>query len=1107
MSLQIESGSAAFLQQAHRNNWQKYLASLQPESTLGWEVCILTASDERQAGIYRRQLALRRQAGLLPSHTRFEVVADPVGRRIGSGGATLRVLAKQMGLISGLPPDEGKGLLAERTLVIHSGGDSRRLPHCSATGKLFARVPRELPDGRASTVFDEFLISLSGLTASLRPGVLIASGDVLLVFDHLQLSFQRTGVTGVAAAAPSVMGLHHGVYASDASTHGVRAYLHKPSAETLVAWGAVNDGSVQIDTGLLWLDARTAQRFAQLLHDEPVAALCGESPLGGPDTSVPDHRQPRSSGPTPLAGQLNLYGDLLMPLAESTTFESYLADSSDGPCTPDVQAARRVIWRRLRGTPFSFERLEPAVFIHFGTSAEYVNIALEPVLRRICGWVPHASAYLETRLDDAADRMALMNTAIDGPLTPGAGPALVVDSEIGNGLAWQRGALISGVRTAQALRVADDAAISQIAVSKQSIPEGWVTRVYGLTDNPKLAWDDPNATYLNRTWQIWLAEAHIQAGDIWPMTPAAERTLWNAQLFPVSLDREKSLRLALALQSPGAAGTEWLHEWRVAERLSLAECFYYADAERLLGDIAGIEDGVAIRRFYNAVERGQPATQARRWLGKYGPAIQRRSTQVIARLEQAQPIMQMHGYKALAVALDDKSYEDHAFTILAEMIGRSLVAERGGGDGRRAMGDQGSISNPQSPIANRQSPIQNRKSEISNPVRVEAAARIDFGGGWTDTPPYSIEHGGCVLNAAVTLRGAYPIVVNAGLLADPKLLLESKDIGARFEPQTLGDVLNYANPVDPFALHKAALVVRGIVPAGGDPKMPIAQCLRVFGAGVWLSTQTTIPRGSGLGTSSIMAGAVLQALHKLLEGDVISLHPSSARGERTEISSGSQTVSSDPKSETQYQKSSLLFDEVLWLEQLLTTGGGWQDQVGGLVGGLKLLTSAPGLPQRINIAPVRVPYHTWTELSERLLLVYTGQQRLAKGLLHAIVGRWMARDTDIAWMLNEIARLAMSMRDAFAGGDLDGVGWLLSEHWAINKRMDPGCSNPFIDDLFDIMRPFINGGKLAGAGGGGFALVLAKDGQAAHDLQHDLALSYRGTPVSVWPCEIAEQEN
>ena len=76
----------------------------------------------------------------------------------------------------------------QRVLLIHSGGDSRRLPHCSAAGKLFARVPRVLPDGRASTIFDEFLIGLSGLAAQLPPGVLIASGDVLLVFDHLQLN-------------------------------------------------------------------------------------------------------------------------------------------------------------------------------------------------------------------------------------------------------------------------------------------------------------------------------------------------------------------------------------------------------------------------------------------------------------------------------------------------------------------------------------------------------------------------------------------------------------------------------------------------------------------------------------------------------------------------------------------------------------------------------------------------------------------------------------------------------------------------------------------------------------------------------------------------------
>ena len=81
----IDSGAAAFLQQAHRNNWQQYLASLRPGARHGWDLCVLTAGDERQASMYRRQLDWRREAGLLPARTQFLVLPDPDGRRIGSG--------------------------------------------------------------------------------------------------------------------------------------------------------------------------------------------------------------------------------------------------------------------------------------------------------------------------------------------------------------------------------------------------------------------------------------------------------------------------------------------------------------------------------------------------------------------------------------------------------------------------------------------------------------------------------------------------------------------------------------------------------------------------------------------------------------------------------------------------------------------------------------------------------------------------------------------------------------------------------------------------------------------------------------------------------------
>jgi fucokinase len=90
-------------------------------------------------------------------------------------------------------------------------------------------------------------------------------------------------------------------------------------------------------------------------------------------------------------------------------------------------------------------------------------------------------------------------------------------------------------------------------------------------------------------------------------------------------------------------------------------------------------------------------------------------------------------------------------------------------------------------------------------------------------------------------------------------------------------------------------------------------------------------------------------------------------------------------------------------------------------------------------------------------------------------------------------------------GNLSGFGELLGEHWQLNKRIDPGCTNPFIDRLFEVMGPFICGGKLAGAGGGGFAFVIARDAAAARDLEQALHDHYPGTLVEIWPCVVADQ--
>jgi fucokinase len=896
------------------------------------------------------------------------------------------------------------------------------------TGKLFARIPSILPDGRPSTIFDSFLITLSALADEMPPGVLIASGDVLLIFDYLQLSFRRRGVVGVAAAAPAEIGTRHGVYVID-DVHRLRAYLHKPPLEQLRAWDAcAPDGTVAIDTGLVWLDAPTVLEFLSLAREEEIAALCGEQ------------------SPTHIAVGLNLYGDLLMPLAGSTTLDAYLADTSDGPDTPSVKAARRVIWEHLRQVPFTVERLQPAVFVHFGTSREYWEmVANSPSLTRTCDWSRHTAAWIAPAASGDGDRLALINAVVEGNLAVSSEPGLVTDSCLLGPLNLRGPALIANLRTGQPLTLEADTVLQQVPVDG-----GIVTRVYGLHDNPKHVWDTQAASFMNRPWQEWLRQASIEPHVLWPGLAAVEHTLWNARLYPVNADREKSLELALPLQDPVEAPPRWRGEWEKSERLSLAESFARADGERLLADVVAVEDLVAARQFHSALEAEQPAAEARALLGSSQQMITRRAARVAEWLSDADPVLRLRGYKALAEATGDPSWEDQAFATLAAMIQRDVSASRQ------------SVSMPSD---------TERAIPAGESVRVKAAARIDFGGGWTDTPPYSIERGGTVLNGSIMLHGGYPIIAEAERLSEPRIVLKSRDIDATIEPMDVGDVLAYASPADPFALLKAALVLRGIVPADADRDQPLVDTLRVLG-GVRLSTQTTIPRGSGLGTSSILAGAVLTCL---------------ARSQGIHL--------------TQVR----LFDEVLCLEQMLTTGGGWQDQVGGLVGGIKLVTTEPGLPQRIHVEPVDLSSALQAELADRLMLVYTGQQRLAKDLLRAVMGRWMARDPEMVEIQQEITRLAVAMRDALLFGDLGRFGALLGEHWALNKRMDPGCTNPFINDLFELMAPYIHGGKLAGAGGGGFAMVIARDRESARALSTKLERVYHGTSVAVWPCAVPEK--
>jgi hypothetical protein len=155
--------------------------------------------------------------------------------------------------------------------------------------------------------------------------------------------------------------------------------------------------------------------------------------------------------------------------------------------------------------------------------------------------------------------------------------------------------------------------------------------------------------------------------------------------------------------------------------------------------------------------------------------------------------------------------------------------------------------------------IQVRSDEV---VWICVPARLDFGGGWSDTPPYCLEHGGSVLNAAVKLNGQYPIQVVGKLHPEPSIRINSIDLGARITVSEISEMLSYQDPTDWSSLPKAVFIASGIIPE--NTERSLADILAELGSGIDLTLFSAVPAGSGLGTSSIMGSAAIACLSKIL---------------------------------------------------------------------------------------------------------------------------------------------------------------------------------------------------------------------------------------------------
>lgn len=585
-----------------------------------------------------------------------------------------------------------------------------------------------------------------------------------------------------------------------------------------------------------------------------------------------------------------------------------------------------------------------------------------------------------------------------------------------------------------------------VELKRENGEKRYIVRAYGIKDNPKKTLEE-RGSFLAGDLQSFIKLNNLKTEDIWE---SEDHSLWKAKLYPVTDSQEKAVSWALLLHrmSFEKADEVKVAEWKSLKRYSLEESFQIADASVLVPWEEKLGNRILIERFLNRLRAGEHYVDSLKTFG-------------ITELDEKQFDMLME------MAEKELPFEEKIRVLYSISRSMKFMKKNFYGISYDQI-EQKCFATIQQEIFKASNVNQVKKYKIAeNQVKVSLPVRVNWGGGWTDTPPYCNEKGGVVLNAAILLNGQEPIEVELRKLPEKHIEFASLDLDAHGIVTTAAEIQDCHNPYDSFALHKAALIACGIIPMEGEADLE--KILEEMGGGFYMSTCVKgVPKGSGLGTSSILSGASVRALGKFL---------------------GTSWSDSD------------VYELVLNLEQIMSTGGGWQDQVGGLTGGIKYITSRSGMKQKLKVKYLDLDEATKAELQERFALIYTGQRRLARNLLRDVVGNYIGGKKESKEALEEMKHLAVMMRYELEQGDVDAFARLLNEHWEVSKKLDAGSTNTCIDQIFASCEDLIDGKFISGAGGGGFLQVILKKGVSKEMLRARLLDVYQDSGVDVWDAE------
>lgn len=917
--------------------------------------------------------------------------SDPIGSKLGSGGGTawlLKACMEEENTEKGLT----EWLATEKRILLHAGGQSRRLPAYAPSGKILTPIP-VFRWGRGQKLTQNLLSLQLPLYEKIMEKApenlhtLVASGDVYIRATQPLQEIPEADVVCYGLWVDPQLAKNHGVFVSSRKTPDQLDFmLQKPSVEELGT--LMKDYLFLMDIGI-WL-----------LSDRAVELMVKRSEKEG------------------KIGFYDMYSEF----------------------GPALGQHPRLHDEELTQLKVAILPLPGGEFHHYGTSREMISSTLA-----IQNCVTDQRAIIHRKVKPHP-AIFIQNARVDCSLTADNAEVWIENSHVGQGWKLHSRNIITGVPCNNwNLEVLEGICIDVVPMGKG----GFVARPYGFNDAFKGALSVESTLYQGIPASEWLRMRGLKPEDI-----RGSHDLQAAAIFPVCHSVEE-LGTVMRWMTAEPELNEGREIWMQAEKKSADEISTYADLRKLTAQREEfrkenwkiLAENHEKSVFYQldlqqaAEEYGQLNLKLPQELDEQTPLL----TRIADTMFRART-MQIQG----AGTEEVKRMEEKAFALM-----------RNGLVGTVDFRQQPKLSVYEDQIVWGRSPV-----------------RIDLAGGWTDTPPYSLMEGGNVVNIAIELNGQPPLQVYVKPSKEYKIILRSIDLGAMEVVTTYEELYTFNKVGSPFSIPKAALVLAGFHPNFNTEHFAtLEEQLKNFGTGIEVTLLSAIPAGSGLGTSSILAATVLGAVN-----DFCGLN-----WDKQEI--GSRT---------------------LILEQLLTTGGGWQDQYGGVLQGVKMLQTSAGWNQEPLVRWLPDYLFTSSEYRKCHLLYYTGITRTAKGILAEIVRGMFLNSSRHLELLREMKLHATDMYDAILRNNFEEAGRLVRKTWKQNQLLDEGTNPPAVQALTRQIDDLCLGYKLPGAGGGGYLYMVAKDPEAAARIQKilnenrpndrarfvDMTLSKKGLEIS-----------